>query len=770
MPLNRLTQTFENLSVKSSRYPNQDIINFDPSGKVPFTITGITRTNLISNPSFEVNTSGWVENAGQAIALDSTNKFIGLNSLRITATNGFVILLVNGYTSATWVPVNSGQTYTASLYAMSTNTRELASIQINWYTSTSSFIASISGSSMPLSESWQRYGIGGIAPSNAAFCSIDFRVQNPGGSRTLSANVDAVLMEQSSFLSDYIDTTGSTFTNLTEWKNSAGTVLGKVDTNGNIFATGLSITNPTNITNGATFYNSAGIPVFNVDTSLNAVGISGGISGITNNFASVWGFDSFANAGYISFNTGQLGPDSLSIRRTNHVDSGDYTISTLGNFRLSTASGKNFNFNNGNIGIATTVIGTNNKIIVNPYSTVDNLATAQINTNAATNKGLVVQGIVSQTANLQEWQNSSGTVQTAIGAAGRILTNQRISIGTPVASPLLDAHSNFYNDNDATRVVMLVRGAASQTANLQEWQNSAGTVLSRMFSDGSLGVPAIYCNDFNNASTGNNARLELLTSGTRISTNISTNVSLIVRTLNASQTADLQQWQNTGGTVLSKVDISGNITAASFVKTSGTSAQFLKADGSVDSSTYLTTGTASSTYQPLDADLTAIAGLAGTSGFLKKTAADTWTLDTATYLTGNQTVTLSGDITGSGATSITTTLANSGVSSGTYNNVATEVRPFTVDAKGRITSIGTAVTIAPTWSNIASKPTTLSGFGITDALDTSATAQTKSGNLTAASFIKTGGTSSQFLMADGSTSAGGSGSSIAFSEFLLIGA
>lgn len=38
--------------------------------------------------------------------------------------------------------------------------------------------------------------------------------------------------------------------------------------------------------------------------------------------------------------------------------------------------------------------------------------------------------------------------------------------------------------------------------------------------------------------------------------------------------------------------------------------------------------------QPLDADLTAIAGLSGTSGFLKKTAANTWSLDTNTYLTG----------------------------------------------------------------------------------------------------------------------------------------
>jgi hypothetical protein len=37
--------------------------------------------------------------------------------------------------------------------------------------------------------------------------------------------------------------------------------------------------------------------------------------------------------------------------------------------------------------------------------------------------------------------------------------------------------------------------------------------------------------------------------------------------------------------------------------------------------------------QDADADLTAIAGLSGTSGLLKKTAANTWSLDTNTYLT-----------------------------------------------------------------------------------------------------------------------------------------
>lgn len=73
-----------------------------------------------------------------------------------------------------------------------------------------------------------------------------------------------------------------------------------------------------------------------------------------------------------------------------------------------------------------------------------------------------------------------------------------------------------------------------------------------------------------------------------------------------SQSVTLQEWQNVGGTALAKVDQSGNLTAASIVKTGGTSAQFLKADGSVDSSTYLTssalgsyltTASAATTYQ-----------------------------------------------------------------------------------------------------------------------------------------------------------------------------
>jgi hypothetical protein len=54
--------------------------------------------------------------------------------------------------------------------------------------------------------------------------------------------------------------------------------------------------------------------------------------------------------------------------------------------------------------------------------------------------------------------------------------------------------------------------------------------------------------------------------------------------------------------------------------------------GNHASAGYLTSATAATTYQPLDGDLTAIAALNGTNGFLKKTGTNTWSIDTTSYV------------------------------------------------------------------------------------------------------------------------------------------
>ena len=61
--------------------------------------------------------------------------------------------------------------------------------------------------------------------------------------------------------------------------------------------------------------------------------------------------------------------------------------------------------------------------------------------------------------------------------------------------------------------------------------------------------------------------------------------------------------------------------------------------------------------------------------------------------TGDQTITLTGDVTGTGTGTFTSTLANSGVSANSYGS-STSIPTFSVDAKGRVTTASTASIVA----------------------------------------------------------------------------
>ena len=129
--------------------------------------------------------------------------------------------------------------------------------------------------------------------------------------------------------------------------------------------------------------------------------------------------------------------------------------------------------------------------------------------------------------------------------------------------------------------------------------------------------------------------------------------------------------------------------------------------------------------QASNTDLSAIAALTGT-GLLKRTGASTWSLDTSAYLTANQNITVSGDATGTGATAITLTLANTGVTAGTYSLVTVNSKGLATSGSNPTSISGLGVTLSASdipnlsWSKITTGlPTTLSGYGITDAVPSS---------------------------------------------------
>ena len=168
-------------------------------------------------------------------------------------------------------------------------------------------------------------------------------------------------------------------------------------------------------------------------------------------------------------------------------------------------------------------------------------------------------------------------------------------------------------------------------------------------------------------------------------------------------------------------------------------------------------------YQPLGADLTAIDGLAGTSGFLKKTATDTWTLDTTTYSTTNGTVTsvsvtTANGISGTVATNTTTpaitltlgaitpsSVASAGTVSGTIltSNVAQGTAPLTVTSNTLVTNLnadmldGLQSTAFATSSHTHGNITNVGAIGSTSGLPIITTA---GGVLTAGSFGTGAGT------------------------------
>ena len=96
---------------------------------------------------------------------------------------------------------------------------------------------------------------------------------------------------------------------------------------------------------------------------------------------------------------------------------------------------------------------------------------------------LTSKGFAGQTADLQEWQSSAGAVLAKVDASGNITATSFVgpttgtSSGNVALTPATSAR-NVIQPTGAAVVPLTSKGFAGQTANLLEFQSSAGAVLS----------------------------------------------------------------------------------------------------------------------------------------------------------------------------------------------------------------------------------------------------------------------------------------------------
>ena len=202
-----------------------------------FGITNAT-VNLITNPSFETNTTGWTAGTNTTIARNTSNGFVGTSSLSLTSVAAGNIW-ANLTTS---VSATVGYSYTASAYVKSAAISRTARVRLDWYNG-ASLLSSTDGTNTSTSTTaWTRLSVTGTAPSSTTAVVVTMTVNSTAAGSEVHY-FDAVLLEQSSVLNDYFDTGVINYTyssnlvtnpsfdaNTTDWSSPSGLTLSRVTT------------------------------------------------------------------------------------------------------------------------------------------------------------------------------------------------------------------------------------------------------------------------------------------------------------------------------------------------------------------------------------------------------------------------------------------------------------------------------------------------------------------------------------------------------------
>ena len=166
----------------------------------------MARNNLIVNPSFKTNTTGWSATGSSTLSRITTDYFYGSSSLQVAKAASSN----SGAVTSSRILVTQLLSYALGVYVKIAATEEPGTLvaRVQWYDSATagSLISTSNTISLVVipGDDWVRLTGVFTAPSTALSALISI-VQPTAGTAAETFYVDAVLFEQAEYLNEYID-------------------------------------------------------------------------------------------------------------------------------------------------------------------------------------------------------------------------------------------------------------------------------------------------------------------------------------------------------------------------------------------------------------------------------------------------------------------------------------------------------------------------------------------------------------------------------------
>jgi len=447
-PINNVANPVANGDAVNEGYLNTQLNNYLP-------LSGGTMTGAL-------NFATWTTPTRPASPIIGTTGF--------NTTTGYL----ESYTGTTWVDYSAGAAGTvSSVSASSPMTGSITGSTLNISmpqatTSQSGYLASSdwttfsnkvnrAGDTMtgPLTNNSNSASTALAISQAGAGYAATFVGGNVGIGTTTPSSQLQVVASTSTTTGQIVQGAASQSSDLTDWENSAGTVLASVDSSGVLHGNGSGLTNVSGTDNtkvplaGGTMTGQLTIN----DVTTNPLAIN------TSQFVVTTG----GNVGI-----GTTVPASLVTLTGNNAITFTGVSAQNQTSTISTDSADNLHINAGlgqgkAINLASQVSVTASGTFVNPYGTG----------NSTPN--LTIKGGSSQSRDLTDWENNSGTILVDISDVGNV------GIGTTTTGAGLQVVALT-----STTTGAIIQGASSQSNDLTDWENSAGTVLSYVDSSGVL--------------------------------------------------------------------------------------------------------------------------------------------------------------------------------------------------------------------------------------------------------------------------------------------